>query len=192
MEANSKKWIFYAATFAVAFIATGLICFFALNQGVFYSVCWGLFAGMIAAICARIGFHLIFKDNSPEMWQVSIYLMMVAAGWLIAVLGTTWTVSSIGLAMCVGFILMALGTRLIKLKGNWIHEKVALSEDEACQSLRWKFINDNPSEGEDYSRALCAVNGTPLTIVEAETQGYVTEAISAREYLRNVIDKKEN
>lgn len=191
VKANTKKILFYVSISVVACIATTIICGFATGEGWFYSVCWGILAAIVAGTVTRIAFHLVFKDNRPEMWQVSIYMFGIALGWMIAIIGTSWAVSSIGLAMCVGFVLMAFGTRLIKQKGDWIQYAAGLGREELEKSLRWKYLDDDPKLGEDYSRALCAVNGTPLTIAEAISQGYVSTAKEAKEYLDSVLKEDD-
>ena len=181
------RYLFYAGIALVCFLAVFSICFFCSSEGLFYSSCWGILAAGYAAAATRIGFHLIMKDNSPEMWQVSIYQIIAVTGWLIAVLAESWAITSCGIALIVGFLLMTAGTRFIRYKGDWMKSATAHDLTVLEETCRWKFIDDRYSAGEDTERPLCAVNGKPLTVSEARLQGYVKEAEEGSRYLSGLL-----
>ena len=186
------KVLFYLAVVVAFFAGIFSICFFATGEGWFYSVCWGLLASGYGFIVARVGFHLYLKDNSAEMWQVTIYWAFAVTGWLIAILSNSWTMTSIGIANLVGFLMMSLGTRFIKYAGDWIKAAVDKDLEFYVENSRWKFIGDDIDSGEDTDRALCSVNGNPLTIAEAKKQGYVKEAEEGIAYLQECLERRSN
>lgn len=186
-----QRYLFYLGISVICFLAVFCICFFCTSEGTFYSVCWGILAAGCGAVATRIGFHLIMKDNSPEMWQVSIYQLLAVIGWLIAVISDSWPMTSAGIAMIAAFLLMTAGTRFIRYRGDWV--KTATERDLTVleETCRWKFIGDKYSAGEDTERPLCAVNGNPLTVSEARLQGYVKEAEEGSAYLSSLIMEEE-
>ncbi len=184
------RYLFYAGMALVFFLAIFVICFFCTSEGLFYSACWGILAAGYALVATRVGFHLIMKDTSAEMWQVAIYQSIAVTGWLVAVLANSWTLTSIGMAMIAGFTMMTLGTRFIRYKGDWLKAYVEKDISTLEETCRWKFINDDYNAGEDTERPLCAVNGSPLTVSEARAQGYVNEAEEGSEYLRKLVEEE--
>lgn len=184
------KYLFYLGVALLFFAAVFLICIFTTSEGVFYSICWGILASGYSLVAARIGFHLSLNDNSPEMWQVTIYMFLAVTGWLIAILASSYALTSVGIAMVAGFLMMSLGTRFIKNAGDWIKEAVGNDISFYVENTRWKFIEDDVKKGEDTDRALCSVNGNPLTIAEAKAQGYVKESEEGMAYLQSCLEKE--
>lgn len=188
---SRDRYLFYLGVAVLAFSTVFCICFFTTTEGAFYSCCWGVLGAGLVSIIARIALHVLMKDNSAEMWQVSIYLLCSVIGWLISILANSWAVTSIGIAIVVGFLMMAIGSRFISDGNNWVIDAVdkdLASLEEIC---RWKFIKDDISAGEDFDRPLCNVNGNPMTVAEARAQGYVAEAKLGTEYLKLCIKEDE-
>ncbi len=187
-----RKYLFYIGVGLSFFLAIFLICLLATSEGVFYSICWGMLAFGYSTVIARIGFHLFLKDNSPEMWQITIYQFLAVTGWLIAIISNTWAIASVGIAILVGFLMMSLGTRFIEYASDWV--KVALDKDLAfyVENSRWKFLGDDIKAGEDTARPICSVNGNPLTVAEAKSQGYVKESEDGLAYLKAVLKKEDD
>lgn len=184
-----RKCIFYLSVAVAFFGAAFCVCFLATNEGLFYSICWGLLAAGYGLAAARIGFHLFLKDNSAEMWQVSIYLILAVTGWLIAILSNSWGMTSFGIAMLAAFVMMGLGTRFIRYAGDWVREALDKDLSFYIENARWKFLGDSIDAGEDTERALCSVNGNPLTVAEARKQGYVKEADEGTAYLQACLER---
>lgn len=184
------KYLFYFGVAALFFLAVFLICLFATGESTFYSTCWAVLAGGYGLVAARIGFHLALKDNSPEMWQVTIYLVLAVTGWLIAILANSYAITTLGIAMVVAFLMMGLGTRFIKNAGDWVRTAIGKDLSFYEENSRWKFIDDDIEKGDDTERALCSVNGNPLTIAEAKAQGYVKESEEGIAYLQSCLGKE--
>lgn len=187
MKDYQKKILIYGIPAVVVGIASAIIAALVFGETAFYSICWALAGAALAAVVARVAYHLIQKDNTPEMWQISIYGVVSVAGWVGGILSTTWLWATFALAvMCIG-ILMATGTRFCKAVAR---ERLRKSLE---RTLRYKKVGDMLSGELDTKRPLTViVDSVALTVAEAEKAGYSTEAESGREYIALLLDSKEN
>lgn len=185
------KALLYGGLAFISLLTAFLICFFGLGLGWLYSVSWGLFFGGIGAVLARTIFHLYLGDNKPEMWQVSIYGFVACWGWFGCILCTSYTWMFVWLALIVGMALMLGGVRFID--GWWLIREPKKEEDSLLPTLentrRYKFLEDDPSKGDDLARPLCSINGRDMTVAEAEAEGFHALANAGKKYLRK-IEKK--
>ena len=187
MKTYQKKLLIYGLPAFFIGIATAIIAALVFGETAFYSVCWGIAGGALAAVIARVIYHLVQGDNTPEMWQITVYGVISVAGWIGGILSTTWLWATFALAiMCVG-VLMATGTRFCKAVAK---EKMKKSLE---RTLRYKKVGDRLSGELDTKRPLTLiVDGVALTVAEAEKAEYSTEAESGREYIALLFDREED
>lgn len=176
------KWILYGGTALVGSIIGALFASLAGGQDWFYSAMWAIWAGMVAAITARVIYHIVINDNSAETWAISIYALVASFGWLGAIFSATVGTDVLTFAVVIGAAMMAFGTRFIN---------APLSREAQMDWLkanaRYKYIDDNPMMGDDEERPLCMVSeGVSFTANEAASAGYGELAAKAQEYLAQV------
>lgn len=139
-----------------------------------YIVLWSFFGFIIGSCIGRVALHIHYKDNSAEMWQVTIYYFLIAVAILGVIYSDSWGWANLSAAVAVGAALMALGSRFIKyIGGTLILYKID-------NQLRYYPINNDPKEEEDKSRPLISVNGEALTLAEAKEKGLTNEVAIAR------------
>ncbi len=173
-----KKLLIYGLSAVVGLLAAALISGLAFDVGVLYSFFFGFFGAGVAVLIARTTYHIVIKDYTPEMFQISIYIALACAGWLGAVLATTWGWVSLWLSVMSIGILMAIGSRFIKSMA------VSKKDSPLEKSLRYRFINDTFGGTPDLDKPLTlVVNGTALTIEEADKAGFKKEAEEGRAYI---------
>lgn len=176
------KWILYGGTALVGSIIGALFASLAGGQDWFYSAMWAIWAGMVAAIAARVIYHIVINDNSAETWAISIYALVASFGWLGAIFSSTVGTDVLTFAVVIGAAMMGFGTRFIN---------APLSREAQMDWLkanaRYKYIDDNPMMGDDEERPLCMVSeGVSFTANEAASAGYGELAAKAQEYLAQV------
>ncbi len=182
------KSIIYGSSALGVMLIAWLLIFFLGKTGVLYSIFWSVLAGGLAAIVARIVFHLVKKDNTPVMWATSLYLLFACIGWLIAVISTTWFWASIGLAISVIGTIMAVGFRYFRnTENSELFDKLL---DELEQSLRYELVDGKIGGTEDLKKPLILKDGNALTVAEARSMGLTELADSAIKYIKKII--KEN
>ena len=184
MNVTEKKVLIYGTAALTGFLISSLVAGIIFKETVLYSVFFGLFGAVIAALVARLAYHLSLKDYAPEMWQITIYIALSDAGWLGAVLSTTWGWVSLWLSvMCIG-ILMALGTRFCKE----VSKQRATSSLE--RTLRYRFVDDVLGSAPNLDAPLCLVKGTAMTVEEAEKAGEREKAAEGRAYIARITGGK--
>ena len=188
MTATKLKTIIYTSAAAVGCIIAALVSGLGFDVGLLYAVFYGLFGAAAAAIIARIAYHIATDDYGPAMWQISIYLMISAGGWLGAVLAESWGAVSISLAVMVSGILMAVGTRFI-LKPSIVPADDGETSVLAT-TLRYRYIGDKPDGTLNLDAPLCLVKGTAMTVEEAFTAGATEEAKAGLAYIKKITGGK--
>lgn len=181
-----RAWL-YAGAAIVAFLAVMLPVWLTDTEGIGYSICWGLLAGLGALVVTRTVYHCASGDNSAEMWAVSIYGIVADIGWLIGILSTTYVGAIVGVVILMAAAMMALGSRYLGRDG-W-RRKASELRVELNASLRYRLMGDVVGGAIDVNRRLVKVEGEPdpLTIDEAYSLGYEAEAKEAEEYVRTII-----
>lgn len=199
MSTFNIKALVYSLVGVAAFIigaAVASLC----REVLLYSLFFGAFAAGFAMVTARVVLHVLQKDYSPEMWQISIYLYAACFGWLGAVLALSWWLVSLCMAICVAGVVMAVGYRFLKVQGllaaTAAEESIPVDNEpaglaELKAAARYKYMNDDPSLGEDKSRPLCAINGVACTVDEAYSRGWGAVAADGIEYLKESIKKRD-
>lgn len=179
-----KKLVYPIAAGASAVLTFGVFFIFA-HAGVFYSLCWAIFAASMAVTIARAVLHIVKKDYSAEMFQVTIYMLLACAGWLGAILADTWGFTTVSLAIMLCAIMMAVGTRFIRGRALLLKLK---------STLVYKPMGDVIGGEPDTDRPLILKeDGTAVTLAEAEKLGLdkdeIAEGIS---YLKEIIVNTKN
>lgn len=189
-----RKALVYGVSGLVGFAVSAVVSYFAFTETFLYSLFFGIFGFGVCAVIARTIYHLCIKDNTPRMWGVSIDLLISCAGWLIAVLSTGILLTSVGLAVVALGIVMAYGNRFVGSKVKEVETKdkdVELAEKNLRATLRYKFIDDDPSLGVDSNVPLCSIDGKALTYDEAYAAGKGALAADALEYIKMIETKME-
>ena len=185
MKAWQRKLLIYGIAAVVGILAVALIAGLVFRTGAVYAILFGVAGGAVSVTAARLIYHLYLRDYAPEMWQITIYMLLAAGGWLGAVLATTWGWVSLWLAMMSIGILMALGTRFCKA--------VAVSRTKTSleDTLRYRYIDDKLGGTPDLDHPLTVViNGQALTVAEADAAGEGEAAKSGREYIKLITEGK--
>lgn len=174
---TKDKMLVYILSSVGTGLLFGLLSGLVFDYLIGYVILWSAFGLVLGSCVGRTVLHIHYKDNSPEMWQITIYHFLVAVG----IIGLIYTDSNTGvslfLALIVGATLMAVGTRFIKyFGGTLILYKI---ENE----LRYYPTDNDPKKEEDKSRPIIAHNGEALTIAEAKEKGLDEAVAVAREQL---------
>ena len=185
MKAYQKKLLIYGIPAVLCCIAAALVAGLAFQVGILYSLFWGMFFGGAGATLARLVYHLYLKDYAPEMWQITIYMLLACGGWLGGILSTSWGWTTLWLAvMCIG-ILMALGTRFCKAVAE------ARTKNSLENTLRYQFVDDRLGGTPNLDKPLTLiVDGQALTVAEALKAGKTDAARKGRDYIRKITEGK--
>lgn len=174
---TKNKLITYACAAGGGALLCGLLSGLVFNYLPGYIVLWSVFGASLGICLARVFLHIYFKDNSAEMWQVTIY-HFIASGAIVGIIyAETWGLVSLFAAILVGMGIMAVASRFIRYYGG------TLLIYHIEREMRYFPIGDNPHEVEDENRPLIPYGEEKLTIAEAEARGFQKEADEAREYL---------
>ena len=186
MTTKKVTIITYAASALAGLLAAALVAGLAFDQGVLYSIFWGLFGGGVALTVARTALHLVRKDYAPEMWQISLYMLLACGGWLGGILSISWGGASLALAVMVTAMLMAVGTRFCK--------EVAIQRTASSleRTLRYKPTGDVLGAAPNLDAPLIMVQGNAMTVEEADKAGVPAEKIKeARSYIDTLTGRQE-
>ena len=185
MKTNQKKLLIYGIPAVLCCIIAALVTGLALHEGVLYAIFWGVLFGGSGATVSRLIYHLYLRDYAPEMWQITIYMLLACGGWLGGILSSSWGWTTLWLAvMCIG-ILMALGTRFCKAVAE------VRTRNSLESSLRYKFSEDRLGGTPNLDEPLTLiVDGQALTVEEALKAGKTEEARKGREYIRKITEGK--
>ena len=185
MKEIKKKMLIYGISAAVAFLAAALLAGLVFDQGAQYSIFWGmLFAGLAMTI-ARIAYHLAIKDYAPEMWQISVYMLLACAGWFGGIMSLTWGWASLFLAVMVGAVLMAAGTRFCRAVA------VQKTTSSLERTLRYRYVDDRLGGTLNLDAPLLLMNGTAMTVEEAALAGASARQLQeARAYIAKITGGK--
>lgn len=185
MKTYQKKLLIYGIPAMLCCIIAVLVVGLAFHTGALYAIFWGILFGGVGATLARLVYHLYLKDYAPEMWQITVYMLLACGGWLGGILSTSWGWTTLWLAvMCVG-ILMALGTRFCKAVAE------ARTKNSLERTLRYQLVDDMLGGAPNLDKPLTLIlDGQPLTVEEALNAGKTEEARKGREYIRKITEGK--
>ena len=185
MKTYQKKLLIYGTPAFLCCIITAFIAGIVFDTGALYAIFWGMLAGGLGAIVSRLAYHLYLKDYAPEMWQITIYMLLACGGWLGGILSSSWGWTTFWLSlMCIG-ILMALGTRFCR---SVAEERTKNSLES---TLRFQFVDDRLGGTPNLDKPLTLIlDGQALTVEEALKAGKTEEARKGREYIRKITEGK--
>lgn len=199
MTTTKMKALLYIGVALVFFLATFALAFWGCHETLFYSVCWSLVGGGYAAILARTIFHLVMKDYSAEMWQVSIYLIVAVSAWIGAILSLTWGWASFWMAIMIASLIFAIGNRFIAKAMQIAAAAMETNSSEFVQTpvleklkatQRYEFVDNTLGSASNLDKPLCLIDGRALTVNEAEAAGYGAIAAEAIEYFKTIINQE--
>lgn len=185
MKTYQKKLLIYGLSGILCCIIAALVSGLVFATGVQYAIFWGILFGGIGVTVSRFIYHLYLKDYAPEMWQITIYMLLACGGWLGGILSTSWGWTTLWLSvMCIG-ILMALGTRFCKAVAE-IRTKNSLEK-----TLRYQYVDDKLGGAPNLDKPLTLiVDGQALTVEEALKAGKTEAAIKGRDYIKKITEEK--
>lgn len=176
------KAILYGGTALVGAIIGALFAALAGGQDWFYTSMWAIFAGGMAAVAARVIYHIVINDNSAESWQISIYGFVACLGWLGAIYSKTAGTDVLAFAVVIGAGMMMAGTRFLGAPQD-PEELMAW----LMANARYKYIDDNPLLGDDESKPITmVVEGVSLTPDQAKAAGFGHLTYEAQAYLQGI------
>lgn len=181
-----KKLVIYGIAALACFVIAFVVSYVPFRTGAAYACFYGLFGALVAVAAARTVYHIVLGDLAPEMWQISIYMLMCAGGWLGAVLALSWGWVSLWLSvMCIG-ILMAAGTR-------FCHQVAESRTRESLETtLRYRLEGDRLGGAVMEDSPLTVVkDNVALTVAEAEAAGFRDAAQKGRNYIGVLLDREE-
>ena len=185
MSVLRKKILIYLLSAIAGFLIAALVSVLAFDESLLYALFFGLFGAAVSGMLARVVYHLSLKDYAPEMWQITIYMLLACGGWLGGILSTSWGWTTLWLSvMCIG-ILMALGTRFCKAVAE-IRTKNSLEK-----TLRYQYVDDKLGGAPNLDKPLTLiVDGQALTVEEALKAGKTEAAIKGRDYIKKITEEK--
>ena len=208
------KAVVYGVSGFVAAATAGSLAYFLFNERLFYSFCWALLIGATAVVIARTVLHIVFKDESQEMYAISIYCMVSLGAFAGLIFTTSWLWVSILGATMVGFALMALGIRFMdpvaeestaapavpekkkdKKEKKAEPEKQKKDETDVAflrRTLRFRLVDDKLGNPADPTKPLCKVGADALTVDEAFAQGVGFVAVEGAAYIDKLLEIQED
>ena len=184
MKSYQKKLLIYGTVAVICCVSAALIAAFAFSEAATYAIFWGILGGGAGVTVARMAYHLYLRDYAPEMWQITIYMLLACGGWLGGILSSSWGWTTLWLSvMCIG-ILMALGTRFCRSVAE------AKVKNSLESTLRYHFVDDKLGGALDLNQPLCLVDKEAMTVEEAEKAGAIAAAQVGREYIRKITEGK--
>ncbi len=167
---KNKTLVYVLSGVGVALLA-GLLSGLVFHYLPGYIVLWSILGFIIGSCIGRAALHIYYKDNSAEMWQVTIYYFLIAVALIGVIYSDSWGWANLSAAVAVGAALMAAGSRFIKYIGG------TLTLYKIDNQLRYYPTDNDPTKEEDKTRPLITVNGEALTLAEAKEKG-MTEAVA--------------
>ncbi len=185
MKTYQKKLLIYGIPGVLCCIIAALLAGLVFSSCLAYSIFWGILFGGVGTTLARLVYHIYLKDYAPEMWQITIYMLLACGGWLGGILSSSWGWTTLWLSvMCIG-ILMAVGTRFCKAVAE------VRTRNSLESTLRYQLVDDKLGNSPNLDKPLTLkVDGQALTVEEALKAGKIEEARKGRDYIRKITGGK--
>lgn len=202
-----SKYMIYTIVAAASALITGVILIL-LHFPVIIALSWALLAAIISSLIAHVVVNTLRKEMDPVKWQITIYGVGIAAGWITAILSASWGLFSFGLALIVGCGMMMLGTFILMKKGEQ-HTEHKAEDDDALEDvpayndeedenvtetanrlineLRYEYVDDIIGGALNSDKPLCLVDGNPLTVAEAIDKGLDDVAEKGMAYIEKIM-----
>lgn len=197
MEMNKLKKIVYPIAIFLAGVSMFVYSYEMMAIGWFYAVCWAIESMAAVFAFTRIAMHMVYKDNAPKTWQVSILWLVVAGGWLGAILCDTVAWMNIWLAVTSFALISVIWARFFLKDEDKngvfdIFEKdkkkeVIFSADYLYKEMIFKPKGDDLKNPPDPTKPLCQVNSQAMTVVEARQAGYTEIAAAGMDYIDKLL-----
>ena len=179
-QITKNKTLVYALSAGGTALLFGLLSGLVFDYLAGYIVLWSIFGLALGSCISRVVLHIVYKDNSAEMWQIAIYHLLIAVGIIGVIYSDSWLWTDLSAAVAVGAALMTIGTRFIRYAGG------TLILYKIDNELRYYPTDNDPKKDEDRSRPIIAYNGEALTLAEATEKGLTDAVAIAREQLMQI------
>lgn len=199
-----SKYMIYAITAAATALVTGVTLLLLHFPAVMF-LSWAVAGAIISSLIAHVVVNAIKKELDPVKWQITIYGVGIAAGWITAILSASWGLFSFGIALIAGCGMMMLGTFILMKKSECPAEKSdedcledvpAYKEEESItetanrliNELRYEYVDDVIGGPLNSDKPLCLVDGNPLTVAEAIEKGLDEVAEKGMAYIEKIME----
>ena len=198
-----SKYLIYAITAAATALVTGVTLLLLHFPAVMF-LSWAVAGAIISSLIAHVVVNTIKKEMDPVKWQITIYGVGIAAGWITAIISSSWGLFSFGIALIAGCGMMMLGTFILMKKSECPAEKAdedcledvpAYKEEESItetanrliNELRYEYVDDVIGGALNSDKPLCLVDGNPLTVAEAIEKGLDDVAEKGMAYIEKIM-----
>lgn len=198
-----SKYMIYTIVAAASALITGVILIL-LHFPVIIALSWALLAAIISSLIAHVVVNTIKQEMNPVKWQITVYGVGIAAGWITAILSASWGLFSFGLALIAGCGMMMLGTFVLMKKGDHTEDKAedddaledvpAYDEESVTETanrlineLRYEYVDNVIGGALNSDKPLCLVDGNPLTVAEAIDKGLDDVAEKGMAYIEKIM-----
>ena len=197
-----SKYLIYAITAAATVLVTG-VTLLLLHFPAVMILSWAVAGAIISSLIAHVVVNTIKKEMDPVKWQITIYGVGIAAGWITAILSASWGLFSLGMALIAGCGMMMLGTFILMKKSESPADKAdedcledvpAYKEDSVTETanrliseLRYEYVDDVIGGALNSDKPLCLVDGNPLTVAEAIEKGLDDVAEKGMAYIEKIM-----
>lgn len=199
-----SKYLIYVIAAAAAALVTG-ITLILMHFPTVIIISWAVAGAIILSLIAHVVVNTINKEMDPVKWQITIYGVGIAAGWITAILSSSWGLFSFGLALMAGCGMMMLGTFVLMKKSEHTEDKAedddaledvpAYDEESVTETanrlineLRYEYVDDVIGGALNSDKPLCLVDGNPLTVAEAIEKGLDDVAEKGMAYIEKIME----
>lgn len=198
-----SKYLIYVITAAAATLVTG-VTLMLLHFPVVMIFSWAAAGAIISSLIAHVVVNTLRKEMDPVKWQITVYGAGIAAGWITAILSSSWGLFSFGLALMAGCGMMMLGTFILMKKGEcsanmadedrledvpaYKEESVTETANRLINELRYEYVDDVIGGPLNSDKPLCLVDGNPLTVAEAIERGLDDVAEKGMAYIEKLME----
>lgn len=200
-----SKYMIYTIVASASALITGVILIL-LHFPVIIALSWALLAAIISSLIAHVVVNTIKQEMNPVKWQITVYGVGIAAGWITAILSASWGLFSFGLALIAGCGMMMIGTFVLMKKCEHTEDKA--EDDDALEDvpayddeeesvtetanrlineLRYEYVDDVIGGALNSDKPLCLVDGNPLTVAEAIDKGLDDVAEKGMAYIEKIM-----
>lgn len=199
-----SKYMIYAITAAATALVTGVTLLLLHFPAVIF-LSWAVAGAIISSLIAHVVVNAIKKELDPVKWQITIYGVGIAAGWITAIISSSWGLFSFGIALIAGCGMMMLGTFILMKKSECLEDKAdedcledvpAYKEEESItetanrliNELRYEYVDNVIGGALNSDKPLCLVDGNPLTVAEAIERGLDDVAEKGMAYIEKLME----
>ena len=198
-----NKYLIYVIAAAAAALVNG-VTLLLLHFPVVMILSWAAAGAIISSLIAHVVVNTLKKEMDPVKWQITVYGVGIAAGWITAILSASWGLFSFGLALMAGCGMMMLGTFILMKKDErsadradedrledvpaYKEESVTETANRLINELRYEYVDDVIGGPLNSDKPLCLVDGNPLTVAEAIERGLDDVAEKGMAYIEKLME----